>query len=189
MARFTHPNDADIAGPAGPRGEKGDTGAQGPQGEPGAAGGFGKYGSWYHTETQTVNVTSIGQPVILNTEAFANGFTKINNSELKCSSTGIYNLAFSFQFRNEGGGGNGTTVEIWLVKNEQPVANTNTRVSVNTNSPFVVSAWNFFEQMEVNDNLQIYWATDNHHIVMKANTGTMGGPHIPSAIMTINQVG
>lgn len=193
----------DIIGPQGPqgpiglqgpKGDTGNTGAKGDKGDTGntgPAGGFGSYGSWYDTATQEVLPTelSTGKPVLIRQQDLASGFQRINGSKIKATNAGIYNFAFSFQFRNEGGGGNGTTVEIWLVKNGQEVPDTNTRVSVNTNSPYVVSAWNFFQQLNANDEIEIYWATDNHHIVMKYNTGTMGGPAIPSAIITVNQVG
>ena len=176
----------DLQGPQGIQGEqgpKGDTGATG------AAGGFGSYGSWYDTQTQIVTTVSTGEPVKVRQQDIVSGFTRTNNSRITATNAGIYNLAFSFQFRNEGGGGNGQTVEIWLTKNGQAVADSNTRIAVNTNSPYVVAAWNFFQQMNAGDYLEIYWATDNKNVVMKTNTGAMGGPAIPSAIITVNQVG
>jgi hypothetical protein len=38
------------------------------------------------------------------------------------------------------------------------------------------------------DYYEVYWATDNSNIVMAHNTGLMGGPAIPSAIVTVMQV-
>jgi hypothetical protein len=43
--------------------------------------------------------------------------------------------------------------------------------------------------MNAGDYIEVYWATDNNKIKMTHNTGTMGGPAIPSAIITINQIG
>lgn len=197
MARFTHPNDADIAGPAGPRGEKGETGLTGPQGLKGDTGSTTisgvSYGSFYDIQTQVINQgsESIGIPVLIrNIDTNATqGFTIIDNSKMKAANTGIYNFAFSFQFKNTGGGGNGQTVEVWFTKNGTAIPDSNTRVTVNTNSPYVVSAWNLFQKLNANDYVQMYWATDNHHIEMTHNTGTMGGPAIPSAIITVNQIG
>ena len=100
-----------------------------------------------------------------------------------------FNIAFSLQLHNPGGGGNGTTVETWLVKNGVAVPNSNTRTAVITNSPYILLSRNFIKQIDALDNLQMYWATDNHHIQIRHNTGTMGGPEIPSAIMTVQQVG
>jgi hypothetical protein len=181
-----------FTGETGLQGDKGDQGIQGikgDKGDTGATGGFGSYGSWYDTQTQIVTTVSTGEPVKIRQQDIVSGFTRTNNSRITATNAGIYNLAFSFQFRNEGGGGNGQTVEIWLTKNGQAVTDSNTRIAVNTNSPYVVAAWNFFQQLNAGDYLEIYWATDNQNVVMKTNTGTMGGPSIPSAIITVNQVG
>lgn len=179
-----------IQGVKGDKGDKGDTGSTG---STGPAGGFGYHGSFYDILNQTVTQQqqSTGVPVMVrNTDTDAtSGFTILNNSQIKAANNGIYNIAFSFQFHNTGGGGNGTTVEIWLRKNGQDVPDSNTRVTVNTNSPYVVSAWNFFQKMNANDYVEIMWGTDNYKIQMLHNTGAMGGPAIPSAIITVNQVG
>ena len=199
MARFyTPPDGGAIPGPTGPTGPQGETGPQGPQGEtgpqgpqgdPGAAGGFGSYGSWYDTGDQIVNTVSVGQPVLIRQTDIVDGFSRSENSRIVAQNAGVYNLAFSFQLHNRGGGGNGETAEIWLVKNGQAVPDSNTRVGVNTNSPYIAAAWNFFKELAIGDYLEIYWATDNLNIVLENNTGSMGGPAIPSTIVTINQVG
>jgi hypothetical protein len=190
MARFyTPPDGGAIPGPTGPTGPQGETGPQGPQGDPGAAGGFGSYGSWYDTGDQIVNTVSVGQPVLIRQTDIVDGFSRSGNSRIVAQNAGVYNLAFSLQLHNRGGGGNGATAEIWLVKNGQAVPDSNTRVGVNTNSPYIVAAWNFFKELAIGDYLEIYWATDNLNIVLENNTGSMGGPAIPSTIVTINQVG
>jgi len=173
--------------------QKGIDGAQGPQGETGATGGFGSRGSFYDIQTQEIiqGQESIGIPVLIRQidNDATSGFTVLDNSKIKAQNAGTYNFAFSFQFHNDGGGGNGQTVEIWFTKNGTAITDSNTRIAVNTNSPYVVAAWNFFQKLNANDFIQMYWATDNHHIRMKYNTGAMGGPAIPSAIITVNQVG
>jgi hypothetical protein len=190
MARFyTPPDGGAIPGPTGPEGPAGETGATGPQGATGAAGGFGSYGSWYDTGDQIAGTVSTGQAVLIRQQDIVSGFSRNGNTRIVAANAGTYNLAFSLQLHNRGGGGNGTHVEIWLTKNGQPVADSNTRVAVNTNSPYVVAAWNFFQQLAIGDYLELYWATDNLNIVMENTTGSMGSPSIPSAIVTINQVG
>ena len=118
-----------------------------------------------------------------------NGFSVVNNSRITAQYSGIYNLAFSFQLHNRGGGGSGTSAEIWLTKGGVSIPDTNTRIAVNTNSPYVVAAWNFFVPINAGEYVEVYWATDNLNIVLEHNTGSMGGPSIPSTIITINQVG
>jgi hypothetical protein len=147
------------------------------------------YGGWYDTATQTITTQSVGQPVLIRQTDVERGFTVASNSRITAARTGVYNLAFSFQLHNTGGGGAGSTVEIWLTKNGSPIADSNTRVNVPTNGPYVVAAWNFFKQMDAGDYIEVYWATDNHHIQLQYNTGAMGGPTIPSAIITVNQIG
>jgi hypothetical protein len=185
--------DTGAQGSQGIQGIKGDKGDKGDTGNTGPAGGFGYYGSFYDVLTQQVvqGQESIGIPALVrNIDADAtSGFTIVDNSKIKAQYPGVYNFAFSFQWHNTGGGGNGTTVEVWFTKNGQQIPDSNTRVAINTNSPYVVSAWNIFQKMNANDYIQMYWATDNHHIIMKSNTGSMGGPAIPSAIITVNQVG
>jgi hypothetical protein len=140
---------------------------------------------------QIVGTPSVGQPVLVrNTDAtITNGFSVVNNSQITAANTGKYNVAFSFQLHNRGGGGSGGTAEIWLAKNGSPLPDSNTRIAVNTNSPYVVAAWNYFVPLNAGENVQIYWATDNQNIVLEYNTGAMGGPAIPSTIITVNQVG
>jgi hypothetical protein len=149
------------------------------------------YGSFYDTLDQLVTTPSVGQPVkIRNTDAtITNGFSVVNDSRITAANSGKYNVAFSFQLHNRGGGGSGSTVEVWIAKNGSSIPDSNTRVAVNTNSPYVVAAWNFFVPLNAGEYVEIYWATDNHNITMEHNTGAMGGPAIPSAIITVNQVG
>jgi len=188
-----------ATGPTGPAGTNGTngtvgaTGATGPSGpsgatgSTGAGGALGYYGSFYDIQTQTVaqGQESIGIPVKVRSLDRANGISVVNDSKITFAHGGVYDMQFSFQFHNTGGGGNGTTVEIWLTKNGQAIPDTNTRVAVNTNSPYVVSAWDFIVAPADNDYYQVYWATDNHNIHMAHNTGSMGGPAIPSAIITV----
>lgn len=147
----------------------------------------GKYGSFYDIETQQITEAqeNIGRPVLLRQTAGANGFSIVDNSKITAQYPGIYDLQFSLQLHNTAGGGSGTHVEIWLVKNGQQIAYSNTRLTINTNGPYGVAAWDFIVDLAAGDNAQIYWATDNYHIVMQYNTGTMGGPAIPSAIVTV----
>lgn len=181
-----------TSGSQGVQGIQGIAGTNGTSGTSGVNGAVGGYrGSFYDTATQIVSALSTGQPVLVRqTDATCtSGFSVVSNSRITAANTGIYNIAFSFQLYNRGGGGNGTTVEIWLVKNGVAIPDSNTRIAVNTNSPYVVAAWNFFLQMNAGQYVEIYWATDNDHIELQNNTGSMGGPAIPSTIITVNQIG
>jgi len=214
MARFTHPGDGGgIPGPQGPQGiqgeqgpkgdtgdqgpqgVKGDTGATGPQGEkgdPGAVTGYGASASYFSTADQTGTNGSI-QAMTFNNTDWQTAVQLVSSSQIKMINAGKYNIAFSAQFHNTGGGGSGQTVNIWLAKNGTAIEDTNTKVIVNTNSPYVVAAWNIFVNAATNDYYQLMWSTDNANIKLEAEAGTGSGanrhPSIPSVILTVNQVG
>ena len=190
--------DTGPQGPPGPQGDIGATGSQGIQGIQGIQGPPGTsgmasayYGSFYDIQDQLITTPSVGKPVLVrNTDAtITNGFSVVGGSRITAANSGKYNVAFSFQLHNRGGGGSGTTAEIWFVKNGVQLPDSNTRIAVNTNSPYVVAAWNYFMPLNAGEYVEIYWATDNANIVLEYNTGAMGGPAIPSAIITVNQVG
>lgn len=147
----------------------------------------GKYGSFYDIQDQqiTEDQINIGRPVLLRQTAEADGFSIVDNSKITAQYPGVYDIQFSFQFHYTGGGGSGEIVEIWLVVNGNQVPETSTRVVVSSNHPYTVAAWDFIVNFAAGDNAQIYWATDNHHIIIQHDTSTMGGPDIPSAIVTV----
>ena len=195
MARFTHPGIGDGSGVPGPQGEqgpKGDTGAQGMQGEKGDKGDSGTfanayYGSFYSTQTQSLAKDAIGAVTLNNTD-FNNGVNIVSDSRVTITNAGKYNIAFSAQLHYNGGGGSGTTVDIWLSKNGTAVSDSNTRVTVNSNSPYIVAAWNFFVNASANDYYELMWSPTNTQIQIDYEAaGTH--PAIPSVILTVNQIG
>ena len=129
----------------------------------------------------------------MNTTDFSNGITVANSSQVTFSKPGIYNLQFSAQLHNTGGGGNGTVVNIWFQKNGVDIPASNTRVTVNTNSPYVVAAWNIFVQIDApGDYVELIWVTTNVNIVLEYEPATLISgvlhPAIPSVIFTCSQV-
>lgn len=181
--------DQGIQGIQGSQGTQGIQGIQGPAGASGMASAY--FGSFYDLQDQSVSALNTGQPVLIrNTDAtVTNGFSVVNNSQITAVNSGKYNVAFSFQVHHRSGGGSGSDLEVWLVKNGSAIPDSNTRLHIDSNSPYDVAAWNFFVSLNAGDNVEIYWATNNFNIVLEHNTGSMGGPVIPSTIVTINQVG
>lgn len=155
---------------------------------PGPPGGFGAYGSYYSTVDQ-INTANGTLPMTLNTTDFQSGISVVSGSRITMANAGKYNIAFSAQFHNTGGGGSGTVVDIWLAKNGNPVPDSSTRVTVNTNSPYVVSAWNFFVSANAGDYFEIMWSTNNANIILERENASAIHPAIPSVIITVNQIG
>lgn len=145
------------------------------------------YGNFLSSVTQTLTTVNVAQPVTLNTIVASNNFSIVGNSQITAAVAGVYNLQFSIQLvLATGGGGN---LEIWLVKNGNPVPQSNTSFSVKNQNEAEFAALNYVESLNAGDNLQLFWATNDVSIRLQALASQFGGPAIPSVIVTIVPVG
>lgn len=151
----------------------------------------GYYGSFFSSLDQTDGTT----PHLIyaeNTADFA-GVTMQTGSEgtksrMTFANAGTYNIQFSAQLHNTGGGGAGNTVNIWFRLNGSDIANSDTKVTVPSNAPYVVAAWNFIVTVAANNYVELVWFTDNANIILEQEPATATHPAIPSVILTANQI-
>ena len=68
----------------------------------------------------------------LNSTSGANGVSVVSGSRITFDHPGTYDIQFSAQLHNTGGGGSGRSVDIWLAKNGDFLPDTDTQVDVNT---------------------------------------------------------
>lgn len=127
-------------------------------------------------------VTDLSQGVLIQNDSFG------KPTQIKMENAGVYNLQFSTQLFNTGGGGGTSACDIWLKKNDQNVLDSNTRVAVNANSPYVVASWNFFVTAEAGDHFELVWKTTHTGIHVHTSPENNEVPAIPSVILTVNQV-
>ena len=157
---------------------------------PGGGTGFGYSGSFLSTQNQVGSANS-AQAMTLNNTDFSNGVSIANSSRITIAHAGKYNIAFSAQLHNNSGGS--ATVNIWLRKNGLDVENSNTRVSVASNDPYAVAAWNFFVDAAAGDYYQLIWSSTSAQTGIDYQAGevinSIYHPAIPSVILTVNQVG
>jgi hypothetical protein len=154
------------------------------------------HGSFYSTTTQDATVPNVTQAVMFEHTELSYGVSVAQDNlgyytKIVFENAGVYNLAFSGQLHNLGGGGNGQDIYMWFRKNDQDIPDSNTRLTVTTNSPYIVAAWNFFVEVEAGDFVQLVGYPDNHQIVLEyipARTTAPISPAIPSIIMTVNQI-
>jgi hypothetical protein len=144
------------------------------------------YGNFYSDNTQQPQALVTGQPVTLNQTVAANNFQIIDGSKVTASSAGVYNLQFSIQLVSTNQGGD---VEIWLAKNGVAVNESNTYFHTKNPNEAEFAALNYVETLASGDYLELIWATDNIDMTLAATASTMGGPNIPSVILTIVPVG
>ncbi|NBR25029.1 MAG: hypothetical protein EBU08_14895, partial [Micrococcales bacterium] len=124
----------------------------------------------------------------LNNTVHANGVSIQSNSRITFDYSGTYDIQFSAQLYN-GGGGNGN-VDIWFRKNGTDISNSNTVVTVPSNNPYLVAAWDYQDDISAGDYIQIVCATNNTNIVLKSDGDplSIGAPSIPSLIVTVMPV-
>jgi hypothetical protein len=144
------------------------------------------YGSFNSTATQTVTTLNTGKAVTLSTVATSN-FSLVGGTQITAAVAGTYNVQISLQIISTAAGGG--IVEVWFVKNGVAITNSNTRYSVKNANEEEVAALNLVETFAAGDNIQVFWASDNINMTLATLVSTMGGPAIPSAIVTVVPVG
>ena len=152
----------------------------------------GYYGSFYDTTTQNASINT-PTAMKLNTTDFASGFVIENNTlglptRIKSLFGGKYNLQFSAQI-NRTSGGTQKQIDICTRVSENNIAWSNTAVSIQANSNKLVTAWNWFVELNPNQYVEIIWNQDDA-IELLAIPEDLITPHpaTPSVIATIVQI-
>jgi hypothetical protein len=143
------------------------------------------YGAFYSTITQSGSA-NVSQSMSYNNTDYAAGVSIVNGSQITLENVGVYNIQFSAQIVDTGGGD--STIRIWLKKNGTNVPNTSTKIFLQSNKE-LVAAWNWIvPATSPNDYYVIAWqTTDNDaHILYEPASGNY--PAIPSIILTVTQV-
>jgi hypothetical protein len=146
------------------------------------------YGSFYSTQDQpNAGATSVNK-VTLNQTDLSNGVTVVSNSRITIANPGVYNIAFSAQMDKTDSGDD--KVELWLCKNGDPVANSNTETTLVGNNGKHVAAWNFFVNAAAGDYYELCWNSADTSVFLNAVVAASNPtrPAIPSVIITVNQV-
>jgi hypothetical protein len=173
-------------------GATGSTGAQGPQGPQGIQGIPGTisayYGNFYSTAVQTNPVARGVNAMTFNGTPDAVGVSIESSSRIKVANAGTYNLQFSAQVEKTDSGND--SIDIWLAKNGNNVAWSNTRLWLYGNGDKHVAAWNFIVTLVANEYVQIYWSSPDSDVRLYAEPESTvpTRPGIPSVIATITQV-
>jgi hypothetical protein len=148
--------------------------------------GIYSYGA-FHDETTQSAALNTATAINFNTTDFSSGVSVVDTTKLTVAYSGVYNVQFSLQFHGLSGGGNGTTAQVWLDKEGTAIPQSNTKVTVNNNSPYVVAAWNFLVYLKAKQYCRLMWATDNTQIKIESSSASPG-PAIPGSIITVTQV-
>ena len=143
-----------------------------------------RYGSFYDTTDQTAAVINTAYAFAYNTTDLSFGVTIGSpTSRVYVDRANIYNIQFSAQFINTGGGAN--RVWIWLRKNGTDITQSATVIRIQGNNTENVAAWNFLLQMNAGDYFELMWEVDSTNISLHADPATAVHPAVPSIILTV----
>lgn len=149
-------------------------------------------GSFYDTTTQTAASTTTAYTISFSNTDSATGTSLVSGTKLYGSTAGVYNLQFSAQLLNSDAAVQ--EISVWLRKNGNNVANTNTEITIPSKHGLVdgraVAAWNFFVRLNVGDYVELCWSA-SHTGVSLGYVGAQTNPTrpaTPSIIATINFV-
>jgi hypothetical protein len=151
------------------------------------------YGAFQDTTDQTAANTTTAYAITFNTTDYSNGVYLSNSSRLNVRNYGIYNIQFSFQYKNTTN--DGQDVDIWFRKNGTNVDGSNSRFHMparkSTGDPsHLIAAMNFFLEMNAGDYVELMWRTSDVGVSLEhfPTSTSPTRPSIPSAIATLNYV-
>ena len=143
-----------------------------------------RYGSFYDTTDQTAAVINTAYAFAYNTTDLSFGVTIGSpTSRVYVDRANIYNIQFSAQFINTGGGAN--RVWIWLRKNGTDITQSATVIRIQGNNTENVAAWNFLLQLNAGDYFELMWEVDSTNVSLHADPATAVHPAVPSIILTV----
>lgn len=143
-----------------------------------------RYGSFYDTTDQTAASANVAYGMTFNSTDLSQGvYIGSPTSRVYVDRPNVYNIQFSAQFINTGGGAHDAW--IWLRKNGTDVPNTATALRVEGNNTQDVAAWNFLLQMNAGDYFELMWEVSDTALSLQTDPATAVHPAIPSIILTV----
>lgn len=146
-------------------------------------------GAFLDTTTQVASAANTPQAVTYNTVTYEYGvYRGTPTSRIYFDNPGWYNLEFSLQVQHVTSA-SASDVVIWVRYNGTDYPNSSTRVHVKGNNEAVFASWNFTGKATGDDYVELMWSTTDVGTVLYAEPATATYPAIPSARMTLTQIG
>ena len=148
------------------------------------------HGSFYDTTTQTNPVADAVNLMKVNSVYDSADGTqyavKKDTSRVYITQTGVYNIQFSAQLDNIGGGN--VEVFIWIRVNGVSVPHSASKVIIAGPNDEKVAAWNWVLTLQAGDYFEIAWQSPSTDTVLLAAAASGNIPEIPSMIITVTWV-
>ena len=148
------------------------------------------HGSFYDTTTQTNPVATAVKLMKINSVYDAQDGTqyavKKDTNRVYITQTGVYNIQFSAQLDNVGGGN--TEIYIWIRVNGQNVPYSASKVVIAGPNDEKVAAWNWVLTLKAGDYIEIAWESPSTDTILLHIPASGNIPEVPSVILTVTWV-
>ena len=144
----------------------------------------------FHSEiNQSATSTTTAYSLSAETTDFSVGVTAVDGYKFTVASGGTFNFQFSAVFEKTQGGSI-EYVSIWLALNGTNIPWSNTDVSMANNNEYVIAAWNYVEELNPGDYLELKWRTSTLNMVCSfiGEQSNPTRPATPSVIVTLTQI-
>lgn len=150
---------------------------------------IGYYLQYLDEITQPLGAVNVGQEVRFRTPDIMNGISMVNDTQITFANTGIYNIQFSFQFKNIDVFDH--DVVVWLRKNGTDVLGSSGYVDVAAShggTPgHVIVSWNYLLDVVGGDYYEMIWSSTSTDVTMEFYPAGSPPPSAASAILTVTQ--
>lgn len=148
------------------------------------------FASFYDTTTQTNPVANAVNLMSFNsTYDSGNGAQfsiQKDTNKIFISEDGVYNIQFSAQLDNTGGGA--IPIYIWIRINGVDVPYSASKMVVNGPNDEKIAAWNWMLLFKSNDYFELAWSSTSTNAIILAAAASGSIPAIPSVIVTAQWV-
>lgn len=156
------------------------------------------YGAFQDSTDQTASAIDVATATTFDTTDFSNGVTLSNSSRINFANAGVYNIQFSYQFKNTTN--DVQSVDIWFRKNGSDIEKSNSRFGIparksSGSASHLIAAMNFFVSVSASDYVQLMWrpsdvgvSIEDYPAVTYSAGVTPAIPVTPSVIATVNYV-
>lgn len=137
-------------------------------------------------QSQTAASVANAYAVTLNTNEFPDGISIVSNSRITFAKKGIYNIAYSIQFKNTNN--SAEDIDIWLRRNGTDVANSNSRFGIparksSGNPSHLIAVTPIMVNVTAdNQYFEIMWRVSNTGISIEAFAAVTASPGVTPAI-------
>ena len=128
---------------------------------------YPQYAVAYNLSNHTASANT-ATPIDFDSPDVLNGISLVSGSQFITSTPGLYNFTLMAQLNRTTNSGT-DTMYFWLRKNEQDVANTNTKITMagNANQVAKLLTKDFAIVLEAGDYIEFYWATTTADLILE----------------------